>query len=153
MSDLPTEQLDKSLFGGVPPLSTSHQRIRNRYASYFARYRSVSDKLLFSAVPPQATSHQRIPNRYASHFARYRSVSDKLLFSDKSVGTPLPGCPVILEQNHIAARRLALNCLAAMHFRFAKVRTSSVTFGDTFPKGEGMTTPQIIICRAFYSTG
>ena len=34
-----------------------------------------------------------------------------------------------------------------MHFCFAKVRTSSVTFGDTFPKGEGMTTPQILIYR------
>ena len=27
---------------------------------------------------------------------------------------------------------------SAMHFRFAKVRTSSVTFGDTFPRGEGI---------------
>ena len=37
---------------------------------------------------------------------------------------------------------------SAMHFCFAKVRTSSVTCGDTFPKGEGMTTPQILIYRA-----
>ena len=38
----------------------------------------------------------------------------------------------------ISRREIRNNRLTAMHFCVAKVRTSSVTYGDTFPRGEGI---------------
>jgi hypothetical protein len=44
------QQPDKLLFGGVPPLSPSHQLVRISLLMTNARYRSLSGKLLFEEL-------------------------------------------------------------------------------------------------------
>ena len=122
------------------------------FTHFFFRFcHTMSTIAIYHTNMLKSREHSRFPVSTAITFARYRSVP-AINWNLAAQGLPLWGRWPSLRGRKRAVQRCKIDCsFRRISTTIAygnvilqcKITTSSVTFGDTFPKGEGMRLAEI----------
>ena len=101
---------------------------------------------------PQSAS-LTAPFTQGSLCLQHRFTLQIIIYRAVDVGTPLPGCPVVLRQNHIAVRQSLLPCRLLHHsgdgFQLCFAKEAGCPFGDLcFEVGRFCFVPAVFMAAA-----